>query len=91
MKATISEFEIRQNKFSLPSFNCLGKDANLFTEIWGLTDIFKHRMFLQALCAVFGILSRRILHHTAEKVSSVERVCTELMLNLGLLKNTDIF
>lgn len=90
----LSGFEIRQNKVSLPPFNCLGKDVNLFTEIWGLTYIFKqHRMFLQAICAVFGILSycRRIFYSTAEKVSSVERACTELILRLGLFETIEIF
>lgn len=86
----LSVFEIRQNEFSFPSFKCLGEDVNLLTEIWGLTSIFKrHRIFLHAMCAVFGILShcRRISCPTAGKVSGVERARTELIVHLGLLEN----
>lgn len=52
------------------SFSCLGKDINMFREMWGLTYVFKqHRMSFQEFCAIFGILSRcrRILYPTTQR------------------------
>lgn len=51
------------------SFSRLGKDIDLFREVWGLIYDFKqNRMCLPEFCAVFGILShcRRILYPTTQ-------------------------
>lgn len=50
-------------------FSRLGKDIDLFREVWGLIYDFKqNRMCLQEFCAVFGILThcRRILYPTTQ-------------------------